>query len=108
MYGVRSMVPPADDLERARTQGREDALAAAEQHAPEDPALRIAWAMGFGTVEHLRDAVAYARERGLRWVDIAEVTGEPDAVAAESRYGGGARRQREYRARKRGEEPRED
>ena len=96
------MVPAADDLERARRQGDEDARTAG-QHAPDDAALRIAWALGFGAVDQIQEAVTYAREKGLGWPDIAQITGEPDRRAAESRYGRGAERQRRYRARKKGE-----
>lgn len=98
------MVPAEDELTKAREQGGRDARSATERHAPDDPALRIAWAIGFGAVDQIQHAVDYARARGFSWSDVAAITGEPDRRAAESKYGGGAKRQRAYRQRKRGGE----
>jgi hypothetical protein len=42
------MAPAEEELTRAREQGGEDARSVTEQLAPDDPARRIAWAIGLG------------------------------------------------------------
>lgn len=92
-------VPTARDLEAQRQQGLSDIQRFVEEHAPSDPILRVAWALGFSQVDQVRAAVAVARKAGVTWSRIAEVTGDKDRRVAEMKYGAGYERQRRYRAR---------
>ena len=92
--------PEPDAIEAARQRGAEDARAAVARHAPDDPLLRVAWAMGFGQIDHVRAAVAVARDAGCTWAQIASITGEKDRRTAEMKYGAGYERMRRYRERK--------
>ena len=89
----------ADELEAARTAGKQAAEATAET-APDHPLLGVGWAQGFGQVDQLRVAVRRARDAGFTWKQIAEVTGE-NWQTAKTKYGSGYEAQRRYRERKR-------
>lgn len=90
--------PTPADLEAARARGVEDSHRTAE-HAPDHPLERVAWAQGFGQLNQLQAAVEAARTRGFTWKQIAETLGERWQTTA-TKYGGGYKRQREYRERR--------
>lgn len=91
---------PYDAIEQARHQGEHDARQA-QDHAPTDSALRVAWAAGFGQTDQLKVAVDNARAAGLTWQQIADVLGLR-MRHCQTKFSG-AERQRRYRARRRGE-----
>lgn len=82
-------------IEAARQQGVEDAERA-RNAAPTDPALRLAWAHGFGQLDQLQAAVDYARDLGLTWRDIGDVLGM-HMRTAQSKFSGAERQARYYR-----------
>ncbi|MGE3292473.1 MAG: hypothetical protein AB7O95_13930 [Geminicoccaceae bacterium] len=91
-----------DALEQARRQGSEDAQRA-QEHAPDEPRLKLAWAQGFGQLDQLQAAVDQARAAGLTWQQIADVLGMR-MRHAQTKFAG-AERQRRYRERRQAERP---
>lgn len=85
-------------IEAARSQGATDAERARDA-APEDPALRLAWAQGFGQLDQLQAAVDHAREVGLTWREIGTVLGM-HMRTAQSKFSGAERQARYYRRKK--------
>ena len=91
----------AEELDQARQQGRADANHLADSRAPSDPLLRLAWAVGVGQVDLVREAVDAAVNAGRSWREIGEAMGEkPNTVRSRFLY---PDRSTRYRARKRGE-----
>jgi hypothetical protein len=86
-----------DEIAQAKQQGAQDAQRA-QDHAPSDPGLRLAWAQGFGQLDQLQSAVDVARAAGLTWTQIAEVLGMK-MRHAQTKFSG-SERQRRYRERK--------
>lgn len=74
-----------DDLTAAREAGRRAAEQAIQEHAPDEPLLRIAWAAGHGGVDAVKDAVEAARAAGQTWAEIARALGE-NASTVRVRY----------------------
>lgn len=75
----------ADELDDARESGRKAAADAIAAHAPTDPIRRLAWAVGYGHVSAIDDAVMRAREAGLSWRQIGEAMDE-NPRTVQSRY----------------------
>jgi hypothetical protein len=88
-----------DELEQARERGRDDALQTIAAHAPAEPLLRVAWAVGYGAVDEVQAAVDRARADGATWQMIGQAAGI-NWRTAQSRWGSGPDRQRRYRERK--------
>src|SRR4051794_34445125 len=65
-----------DDARAAGEQAAEQAREAISRGAPAEPPLRLAWAVGFGQVGAIDEAVAIARQAGMSWRQIGEIMGE--------------------------------
>lgn len=91
-----------NDLDGIRQQGHNDAAQTVDTHAPEDPIQRVAWAVGYGTVDAAQTAVDRARQAGATWRQIGQAAGI-NWRTAQSRWGSGPDRQRRYMARKKSE-----
>ncbi len=75
----------ADDLEQARQQGHDDAVQLVGSRKPDEPLLALAWAVGVGQVDLVRQALDDALAAGRSWREIGEAMGEKPATLR-SRY----------------------
>ena len=94
-----SVTDSPEELAAAREEGRLAAERFVVDQAPTDPLLRVAWAQGLGDSDHVRTAVATAREAGATWKQLGEALGI-SWETARFRFSGGYERHKRYRERK--------
>ncbi|MPY95458.1 MAG: hypothetical protein GEV08_21100 [Acidimicrobiia bacterium] len=75
----------ADDLDHARQQGHDDAVELANTRKPDEPLLALAWAVGVGQVDLVRQALEEALTAGRSWREIGNAMGENPSTLR-SRY----------------------
>lgn len=66
----------ADELDDARQRGHDDAVELANTRKPNEPLLALAWAVGVGQVDLVRQALDEALAAGRTWREIGEAMGE--------------------------------